>query len=365
MSELRMLRADQEAEWRAALGGESRHDYYHLPQYHALAGRPGVGEARCLVYAEGPYTVALPLVLRPLEEAVPGANGSAAGWTDATSVYGYPGPVASHDDVPAEVLARFRAAVRDRMTQLRVVAVFSRLNPLLPQHHLLAGLGECKVLSQTVSIDLTLPPEVQRARYRKTQKQALNRLRRAGLTCELDPAGTHLGEFVWLYHDSMRRLRAAEAYFFPDGHFERLFTTLRPHTNLFVCRYQGRMICAGLFLRCGGILQYHLCGTHPEYVDLGPTKLLIDEARLWGTAQGLRVLHLGGGTTARSDDSLMHFKIGFSDRRHDFAVWRCVLMPEVYQRLCRERARWLEGNGLRSASAEYFPAYRCPAVPAV
>jgi hypothetical protein len=135
--------------------------------------------------------------------------------------------------------------------------------------------------------------------------------------------------------------------------------------HLFVCLDQGRPVCAGLFLVCEGILQYHLGGTLSNALKQAPMKLLVDEVRLWANTQGLRVFHLGGGTNPQPENSLLHFKLGFSDRAHTFRVWRWVLAPEVYQQLCLGKARWNEAQQVKAAVPEYFPAYRCPTVSAV
>ncbi|MBV9999230.1 MAG: aminotransferase class I/II-fold pyridoxal phosphate-dependent enzyme [Verrucomicrobia bacterium] len=89
--------------------------------------------------------------------------------------------------------------------------------------------------------------------------------------------------------------------------------------------------------------------------------LIFDAVRLWANEAGARVFHLGGGVGA-SQDSLFHYKAGFSDRRHDFAIWRWVVQPGLYRELCARRARVHELQGLEPASPDYFPAYRCPVV---
>ena len=364
MTELRVLRTEQAAEWHDVLARCGPYDFYHLPQYHALAEDQGEGAGHLFVYTEGGYTVALPLLLRPLE-AVPGLAPVGPAGRDATSVYGNAGPVASHPALPDEVVRNFQAALHGRLRELGVVAVFSRLHPLLPQRGLLEGLGECKALAPTVSIDLSLPPDLQRARYRRNHKEGINRLRRLGVSCLHDRERRHLPEFIQLYFETMRRVHAAGSYFFPPAYFEGLCSRLGEHMHLFVCLLEGRVICGGLFGACGGIVQYHLGGTLDDFLKLAPMKLLTDEVRLWGTGQGFGVFHLGGGATPRPDDSLLHFKAGFSDRRHDFCVWRWVLFPDIYTQLCRGKLLWNERNRLRPTLAEYFPAYRCPTVPAV
>ena len=63
--------------------------------------------------------------------------------------------------------------------------------------------------------------------------------------------------------------------------------------------------------------------------------------------EALNVLHLGGGVGG-AQDSLMHFKAGFSDRRHLFKTWRVVLDEQQYTEL----------SGKEPESTGFFPAYR-------
>jgi hypothetical protein len=361
MTHVEVFTVRQVGGWMSALEQCAPYDFHHLPAYHALAEEQGEGAARLFLYSEGAYRIALPLLLRDLDGLWPGPS-PAAGCRDATSVYGYAGPVCSHPGIPDAVVCRFQTALRGWLGDLRVVNVFSRLHALLPQRALLAGLGEFAV-SRTVSIDLTLPPTVQRSAIRRSFREAINRLRRNGLTCVEDADGSYLEEFCRIYHETMRRVGAAERYFFPLSYFERLREGLGSRLHLFVCLRAGKAVCAGLFVACHGILQYHLGGTLDDALNLAPMKLLIDEVRLWATGQGLRVLHLGGGTTASPEDPLLFFKQGFSDRSHEFAAWRWVVVPEVHQRLCEEKVRWNEQHGLRPTVPHFFPAYRCPCVP--
>ncbi len=360
MTQLRILGTDRESEWLAVLSAAAAYDFYHLPGYHRMAEELGEGTARLFVWSEDGETIALPLLLRPLE-ALPGINGAGVGRGDATSVYGYAGPIASADDLSQTVAANFRAAIREALNELGVVSVFSRLHPLLPrQSEWLAGLGECKTLARTVSIDLSVSSEQQHAHFRRNHKEGIHKLRRKGVTSEYDADATLLPEFIAIYHETMRRVGAASAYFFPPSYFAGLRACLGPCFHLFVCRMAGEIACGGLFVECNGILQFHLGATGDAFLRLAPMKLLFDDVREWATQRRLRVFHLGGGATARPDDSLLHFKIGFSERTHDFCVWRYTPATELYDRLCREKSRWNEENRLQPTTADFFPAYRCP-----
>lgn len=359
-SHIEVFTAHQADGWMSALEQCVPYDFYHLPAYHALAEEQGDGAAHLFLYSGGGYRIALPLLLRDLDGLWPGPS-PVPGSRDATSVYGYAGPVCSHPDIPDAVVRDFQGALRGWLKEHRVVNVFSRLHPLLPQRALLAGLGDFAV-SRTVSIDLTVSPDEQDSGIRRSFRGVIRKLRRNGLTCVEDAEGSYLEDFCRIYHETMRRVGAAERYFFPLSYFKRLREGLGERLHLFVCLQDGKTLGGGLFVACNGILQYHLGGTLDEALDLSPIKLLLDEVRLWGTRQGLQVLHLGGGTTSRRDDPLLYFKRGFSNRSHEFAAWRWVVIPKDHERLCDEKAHWNEQQALQPAAPDYFPAYRCPCV---
>ena len=250
-------------------------------------------------------------------------------------------------------MREFQTALHDALTAQRIVAVFSRLHPLLPQGALLAGLGECRPGGQTISIDLTLPPDAQRAQYRDTFRQRLGKLRQAGIEGVVDADLRHLAEFTSIYQENMRRVNAHDSYFFDLEYFTHFAAALGPRVRLVFVKSGDEILAAALFTLCGGIVQYHLAGARDAALPLSPTPLVIDTARLWAIGQGAHTLHLGGGVGAR-EDSLFLFKAGFSKCRHEFATWRWVVAPEIYAQLCERRGV--------AVSADFFPAYRAPAV---
>jgi Acetyltransferase (GNAT) domain len=353
----RVLWTKQQQEWVGILGQMVQHDFHHLPQYHRVEEHRLKGMAHLFTYCDGDYVIALPLLLRRVGDEFPGLN-------DATSVYGYGGPVASHQRMPGPVVRAFQAALREELAERHVIAVFSRLHPLIAGHDLLAGLGECRAIGQTVSIDLSLSLEKQRAQYRDSYNRRVSKQRREGsIACLHDEDKRHLGDFVSIYEETMRRVKAKATYFFGQDYFYQLTDELGTGLQLFVAVVGGKVVAAGLFTICDGVVQYHLGGTRDEFLKLSPMALVFDTVRLWANKAGARVFHLGGGVGGAKDDSLFHYKAGFSDRRHNFATWRWIVAPEVYHELCERRARMNALQGLEPTSADYFPAYRCPAVP--
>jgi hypothetical protein len=334
--------------WSEALCDIPRHDFYHLPSYHRLAEAHGEGEALAVIYRESPYTLLLPLVLRPVAE-VPGLEGASA--RDVTSVHGYAGPVVSHEDLPAEVHARFAAALRETLLDLSVVSAFSRLHPFLGQEPLLGGLGEVIDLGSTVSLDLRLSDEEQWAQYRHNHRRDILRLQRMGTTVVHDHDWSQNDAFAAMHDETLARVHAGATYRLDRSDLLLMRRELADTLHLLVCQRGDEMLCGGLFSVHGRFAQYHLGATPARFLRLAPMKLLIHQVRDWARQRGAGVLHLGGGVGAR-EDGLYHFKRGFSSRTHRFRVWHWVLDERRYRNLCARVRRPAEGK------SGFFPAYR-------
>lgn len=338
--------------WSDLVRSAWAYDIYHLPNYHRLAQSHDEGRPLCFALRENEDFIALPLLIRSLER-VPGGNG----FFDASSVYGYCGPVFSRPNLPEALLDRFRRDLRDELQRRKIVTVFSRLHPLIPQDRILEGLGSCLPGQETVSIDLEQPLEIQRAGYRKDHRRTIKRLEAMGITCTRDKERKHLEVFVDLYHQTMRRVEAAPMYHFGADYFHNLFEILGAHAHLFLVWKGSEILAGGIDLTCGGIVECHLAGTSEEGHRLAASKVLLDTERIWATRNGFKVLHLGGGRGQDSQDPLFQFKSGFSKIRHRFQTWRWILDSETHRRLCRP-GEADDQQALRPEAMRFFPAYR-------
>lgn len=93
--------------------------------------------------------------------------------------------------------------------------------------------------------------------------------------------------------------------------------------HLGIVEFNGEITCACLFAECCGIVQYHLGGTRTNFLKQAPSKLMFDYVRFWAKERGNTVLHLGGGV-GNAQDSLYHFKAGFSQVRNRFLTMRLI-----------------------------------------
>ena len=352
--QLHIISVSEPEKWREWLANTGRYDFYDLPEYHALAQERGEGEALLLAFEQEDTGILLPLLLRPLN-LVDGLEQVGAGLFDATSVYGYSGPLLSDEAPSASLAAAFQFALGQWTRSRGIVSIFSRLHPLRSGGEVLSGLGEIRVHGPTVSIDLTLSDEEQWRRYRSNHRRNISKLRSLGYDCRASCDDEALSAFSNIYRETMERREAGQSYFFDDAYFRALrdmgcFTFI-------LCEQHGSLAAGALVSSCNGIAQYHLGGTAAAHLGAAPMKLVFDDARRWAAGQGCSVLHLGGGLGAQCD-SLFNFKAGFSDRRHEFRTWRWTADEGRSAALLEARAAWASRDGRILGPDDAFPAYR-------
>lgn len=334
------------------------YDVYHLPSYHKIAEERGEGKALFFVYSEGLHTIALPLLIRTIDPS-PVLSGREEKYSDATSAYGYIGPVASHLPIPAEITKRFHGSLMKAFLDLNLVTVFSRLHPLMPQLSLLSGLGYSSQIGETVSIDLTIPEEEQWSAFRRNHRADIQHLRSSGVTFLMDTQWDHYDEFASMYRETMQRVHADKFYEFDETYFHGLKRGFGDRLFLCFCKHENKLISGGLVTSCNGIIEFHLAATPNEWLHMAPMKLLFDGVRRWGVSIGARVLHLGGGVGSASD-SLFHFKAGFSKTRNQFLTWRLIVQPDINESLVHERLGLVSLEDDVDYTRIFFPRYRLP-----
>jgi hypothetical protein len=198
--------------WRTTLA-RCHHDCHHTPGWYAAAQCIDHGSAAAVRVTDGTHILLVPLVRRAISR----------GTWDATTAYGYGGPVLSAG-APAqfadEALATATALLRER----GCISWFIRLHPLLN-----AGwdspLGRVVNHGTTVSIDLSKSADRLWQETQKRHKEGISRARRAGVTARLDRDFATLPRFIELYNWTMRRLGAAPYYFFHATHYQMLVSS--------------------------------------------------------------------------------------------------------------------------------------------
>ena len=352
MPTLQVLTTNEPDRWNDVLRELFTYDFYNLASFHRLSELRGEGKAEMLVYREGDYTIIYPMLVRDID-IQPVAD---EGLTDATSVPGLVGPLASAPAVPEDVRQRFIRALQAYFEDNRIITAYCRLNCLIDQQPLFEGYGRTVSHGVEISLDLTIPEDEQFARYRKGHRYEVRKLLQAGYFCE-KVGGEYLDEFIRIYNDTMDRKHADPAYYFGRFFFEYLMNDMSDVTHLFICK-DGEIVCGvGMYIECNGTVHFYLSGTEEAYIRKSPSKLLTDFARRWAVGRGCTMFHMGAGDRAQRD-SLWDFKMAFGGREHEYSTWRHVVNPAKYEDICRGAAE----HAAVEPQDSYFPRYRHPSL---
>lgn len=245
----------------------------------------------------------------------------------------------------------------DAFKGLRIVSAFSRLNPLIQSEWLLEGLFDIIALGNTVAINLAKPEPEQKKGMKNNHLRDIKKAKTLGIVVKEDDKFQHLDDFIAAYNETMLRNKADLSYFFPKEYYVKLKREMGPSLKLFVAQKDAAVVCAAMFLCTDKIIQYHLSGTPTQYLRYSGLKIILDEVRHWGTMNKFSWLHLGGGVGA-CEDSLFHFKAGFSQYHPDFKTACAIIEPEIYQQLVEQTWTMQTEAGDDATANSFFPQYR-------
>ena len=326
--------------WRSCLT-RLTHDFYHFPGYVALSAAHEQGTPHAIYASDGNAELLLPVVIRPIPN----------GGYDATSPYGYSGPVTTDGMTSVfqhEALVRCVNLLKSRA----IASLFVRLHPLLNRGPF--DVGKVVTSGTVVSIDLRRSHDEIWRETRPGHRADIVRAMRSGHTAAFDESWSQYGAFKNLYRATMQRIAAPAYYHFDDEYFDRLRKSLGDHLRLCVVNVDGMLAAGALIAETSGIVQYHLSASDPAYRQRALTKLIIHFVASWAKDRGNRSFHLGGGIGG-AKDSLFQFKAGFAGTPLPFRTLRLIVNAAEYSKLVQQHA------GVSAIDPDgYFPAYRAP-----
>jgi hypothetical protein len=340
---IEVIEVNNEIDWHRKLNSCYEYDFYYTSEYHRCAVRSKQERPLLLSFTQDKYSIVFPIILRN----IPGDTLL----KDATSVYGYAGPLSSHLNMPTEVLNTFKNELLDWLRLNYVVAIFSRLHPMYPYQDKYLPMDTVHTISETVSLDLTLSNEVKWMHYRSSLRYDIRKLRKEGFVCKWLEGQLGLKKFIEIYEENMLRVKAIDHYFFQKSYYEHIFYSNQFECKILAAERGGEVAACSMFIHTQKGVQYHLSATAEAYLKYSPVKLIIEEASIYYKELGARWLHLGGGVGGKNDN-LMMFKTGFSELKHEFKIWKYVVNCKEYEALVE---KYIAPSDRQDA---FFPLYR-------
>lgn len=340
-----------------------RHDIYHLPEYLSLEAKRAKATPEAIMIVDDEKIFFLPYLLRKCSDIFDGELLRQEEVFDIVSPYGYPGILLS--EAASSTPEFLDLAMNHLMYVLhnkQICSAFLRLHPILNYDLNKTWKPKiCKVIGETVSINLRLSEAEIWNQTRPRERSKINKCKRNGMIAKMVPFQQYVDEFVSIYEETMERVKASGFYYFASDYFLQFASVLGEKVYLCIVEFEEQVACAGLFTECCGIVQFHLGGTRNKFLKQEPSKLMIDYVRFWAKERGNEVFHLGGGVGGNKD-SLYHFKTGFSKQRHTFLTLQLITDLDKYNHLVKLRAKALNTETNRLLNANFFPAYRCSSV---
>lgn len=311
------------ASWDETLALFAKSDIYFSLDYHKLAAD---GVPSCFLYQERESSFCLPIIETPIGDT---------GLRDFSTCYGYSGPLSTTDE--PGFLARSWASFHQCCRERGLVAGFIRFHPLLENQRFADHSGvEARLNRKTVFIDLTRPEaQLWNSKIDSTHYW-IRRAKREGATFIADTEWRNYDAFIALYRSTMERHQAAAEYRFSDKYFADLRRTLGDRGFLACVMLNDRLIAAAVILTHAPFAHYHLGGSDEAFRPLCPNALLFVEAAYYLRSVGYGLFHLGGGSDARDDNSLLYFKQRLSQDVASFYTASVIVDQERYQALCKE-----------------------------
>lgn len=336
---------------------ELKHDIYHLPKYLELEAKRTQSTPEAILIVDHDQKFFLPYLLRRCDYLF-NEDLLVPETFDVVSPYGYPGFLLNEMAVnDTEFLSLAIDALVKMWRDIGICSAFLRLHPVLNQNIPKNTNHDFEMTGETISVNLNLEVEEIWHQTRPEHRTKINRCLRDGFTVEIVTASEYLQEFNQIYEETMNRVNAAQVYYFGETYLTNLSDFLKENIHLCVVRLNNEIACAGIFSECCGIVQYHLGGTKTRFLKQAPSKLMFNYVRFWAKERGNEFFHLGGGVGS-CQDSLYHFKAGFSKQRHCFWTLRLIIDQEKYYDLVELRAKSLNTKSQVLLESNYFPAYR-------
>jgi hypothetical protein len=304
-------------------------DIYYTPEYYQLYDNFENGIAKCFVYKENRKLALYPFLLNQIYNFDKNINEK---YFDIQGAYGYNGVLSTNND--KEFVNNFYNEFGNFCLNNNIIAEFTRFHPLLKNQSFSERHLQIDINRKTVAVDLSNSyKEIFNKFQATTRKQIRRAINRYGI--EVKHFVNDISEveiFMDIYFETMNRVKSREFLFFKKEYFLSLFEKV-PNV-CFIAYFKGKPVSSIIVIHSRDYIHGHLGGTLTDYMHFSPYSLLINEIIKFGIEKEAKFFHMGGGINSYTTDSLLQYKMNFSDTLYDFYIGKNVYNREIYNRVC-------------------------------
>lgn len=271
---------------------------------------------------------------------------------DISTPYGYGGPLFSDysDDEGLELLKKnFEKSFSEYCSREGIVSEFIRFHPLVKNHEFLKGIVDVSYNRHTVCLETENEKKILE-NLTSTCRNRIKKSFQADFTIKIE---RDIENFYNLYIETMDKNSAQNYYYFSREFFQNTMDLLGEGAKIFSAYLGDEPVSSILIIHRDQYMHYHFVGSSYKYRDLSANNRLIFEAAKWGSENGKRYFHLGGGHLG-DEDSIYHFKSTFTKGEpREFYIGKKIHNEKIYNQLVELRN--MEGT---IENPGYFPLYR-------
>lgn len=337
---------DRSEEWDRVVRSFSSYDVYYLSGYVRAFEFHGDGQP-LLFYYVGENIKGINVVMkRDIADDDFFADKINSGELfDFITPYGYGGWLIEGTADSGELFSEYEKWCKDH----NIVSEFVRYHPMLGNAREAKEFYEVVPLGNTISMDLT-SPEVIWENITSKNRNMIRKAQRSSVVIHRGQFPEIYKTFKEIYDLTMDSDNAKAYYYFKDEFYNSVLNDLSDEAQVFFAEFEGKVIAAAIMISSNGYMNYHLSGSLREYQHLAPTNLLLYKAACWGSRNGCKTLHLGGGVGSR-EDGLYKFKRAFNRKETKrFEIGKKVYLNDIYEHLAKMKKVDLE--------EQFFPVYR-------
>ncbi|MCU7557552.1 GNAT family N-acetyltransferase [Macrococcus capreoli] len=231
----------------------------------------------------------------------------------------------------------------------KIVSEFVRFHPIKNNFDLINNEYDIITLGETIALDLSSEDIV----WSNIQSRMRNKIRKAnkdGVEIYFSNDRALLDTFIDIYEETMNKNNADSYYFFNREYYESIVNDLKYNFLFCYAKKDGEIISIAIILLGNQILHYHLSGTRQSFNNLAPNNNVLLNTALWGSLNGYKLFHLGGGLGS-STDELLNYKKKFNKNSNlRFSIGKKIFNQEMYNELVKIRNF--------ESQKSFFPEYR-------
>lgn len=342
MSKYSVLSLDESDQWSEQLNRipPDQLDVFFTPEYYRLYQNYGDGKAQCFVFENNGDTALYPFLLNSVNDLGFKLEKS---YYDVQGAYGYNGIVSTTSD--PEFLTSLHRAWNSYTGEANVIAEFLRFHPLTGNQKFSDGNVDVMMNRRTMFVDLSKGYNEIFSGFKKNiRKQIIKCDEFFNLEIEiLENSETGAEIFYKIYKEVMDRVNSIQYLYFNLEFFKSLIFTTK--SALFIAKYNSIPIAAYVAFYNHNFIHAHLGGARTNYLFTSACSFLYSEMIKFGINNGCRMFFAGGGATSDPEDSLLRYKLNFSESTADFYIGKKIHNKEVYQEVVRQ---WEERNPEKS-----------------